>query len=387
MKLGGIILVAFVAGASAAERTILFVDGSTPQGDRDAGALSIVQFMHLFVDHGWQVHLWPFDQVDRPEARASLERNGIHVILSSRRADAFRRWMRRHARQYDVVFVSRPALAAFLLPWLRQLACKFAYYGHDLHGERFKQEAMLTGQRELLLLARQYSHLERAICAAAACSYYPSAEEVHVMKMAVPQATIKELPPYAFDFLHLEPPVPPAKAHLLFVGNFEHLPNLDAALWLLDELWPRIRERLGEAHLTIAGARPPASLIQRVHACSGDVTLTGWISEQRLQELYQCSRIVVVPLRFGAGVKHKVVAAIMQGCPIVTTDVGLQGLPELEGVVGLANNASEFARECENLIGNDHLWSSRVRSARTALASRFSRDSMWRALQDLHHDT
>lgn len=369
-------------------RTILFVDGSTPQCDRDAGALSIVQFMQVFVDHGWQVHLWPFDQVDRPHARSTLELRGIHVILSSRRAEGLRRWMSRQSGLYDVVFVSRPALAAYLLPWLRRFTRKTAYYGHDLHGERFLQEGLLTGQRELLLLSRRYSKLEKMICAVADCSYYPSAEEVSVIKKAVPQATIKELPPYSFDGLQQQPPPsPPVGAQLLFVGNFEHLPNLDAALWLLDELWPRIRASLGVAHLTIAGACPPTALIDRSQSYGGEVTLTGWITDQRLDELYRDSRLVIVPLRFGAGVKHKVVAAIMQGRPIVTTDIGLQGLPELQDVVGLAGNAHEFAQECEKLVGNDELWSARVHAARQVLSARFSRQAMWMALRDLYRDT
>lgn len=343
--------------------------------------------MQLFADHGWQVHLWPFDQLDRSPARSDLEKKGIQVILSSRRSDAFDDWIVRNPGLYDVVFVSRPALAAFLLPSLRRCTATFAYYGHDLHGERFQQEAMYTGHRELLFLSRQYSKLEQLICAAADCSYYPSAEEVLVMKRAVPSAKIKELPPYAFDHLHLELPCPPANAQLLFVGNFDHIPNLDAALWLLDQIWPWIRGRLPSAHLTIAGARPPASLARRAESLGGEVTITGWIPDQYLHELYRTTRIVVVPLLFGAGVKHKVVAAIMKGCPVVTTDIGLQGLPELEDVVGLANNPREFAKECERLVVEDVLWFARANAARQALASRFSCDSMWRALEDLHTDT
>lgn len=367
-------------------RTILFVEGSTPQCDRDAGSLSIIQFMQLFASHGWQVHLWPFDQIDNLQARSDLERKGIDVILSSRRPDALRTWMSRRASQYNVVFVSRPALAAFLLPWLRNRIGKFAYYGHDLHGERFLQEALLTGHCELRLLSRKYRKIEREICLTADCSYYPSAQEVQIMKASLPEASIKELPPYVFDSFDLEIPVPSAGAHFLFVGNFEHLPNLDAALWLLNEIWPSLRERLGDAHLTIAGSRPPADLIQRARPDCDNVTITGWISDQRLNELYRASRVVVVPLRYGSGIKHKVISAIMKGRPVVTTDIGLQGLPELEDSVGLACNNLEFVRHCELLVNNEQLWSSRVLSARTALAARFSRESVWKALQDLHQD-
>lgn len=368
-------------------RRILFVDGSTPRCDSDAGSLSIVQFMELFANHGWQVHLWPFDQKDLPQARQDLQQKGIDIILPPSTRNSFKSWMRRHSERYDVVFVSRPALAAVLLPWLRDQKAKLAYYGHDLHGVRFKQEALITGHLELGLLSHEYSRLERRICSAFDCSYYPSGQEVMLMNSALPDATIKELPPYAIDVDDLTDPAPPTGAHLLFVGNFKHLPNVDAANWLLEEIWPCLRQRLRGAHLTIAGGKPPASLIERAQSSSGDVTLTGWISDQELQETYRSSRIVIVPLRFGAGVKHKVIAAVVQGCPVVTTEIGLQGLPELRDVVGLAGNAQEFTKECEQLVSNNELWISRVCFARRALSTRFSRESMWRALKDLHDDT
>lgn len=365
---------------------ILFVDGSMPRDDRDAGAVSICQFMQLFVDHGWQVYLWPFDQIDRPELRSYLSSKGIRVVLSSRRAAALPNWLHGNAARFDVVFISRPALAAYLLPWLKNRQFQLVYYGHDLHGERFAQEAVLTGYWELGLVARRYHMLEKYICGAVDLSFYPSVQEVDALKSGVPEAKIMELPPYGFDFSKLAAAVPPAGAQLLFVGNFGHLPNVDAAIWLVDEIWPRIRQSVPEAKLVIAGSAPPAPLRRRVHRSELGITLTGWVPEQRLDALYLESRLVIVPLRFGAGVKHKVVSAIVRGCPVVTTEIGLQGLDELFNNVGLAHNPADFAKQCQPLIDNDQLWISRVQSARTALSSRFSSDTMWKALRNLHQE-
>ncbi len=365
---------------------ILFVEGSMPREDRDAGAVSICQFMQLFVDHGWQVYLWPFDQIDRPELRSYLSSKGICVVLSSRRASAFLLWLRGKAPRFRVVFLSRPALAAYLVPFLNKRQFRLVYYGHDLHGERFAQEAALTGYWELGFLARRYSALEQQICAAVDLTFYPSAQEVEILKSHVPEANIKELPPYGFDFAKLSAVVPPVSAQVLFVGNFGHLPNVDAAIWLLDEIWPAIRQSLPEAQLVIAGSSPPVSLQKHANLFPSGITLTGWLSEERLDALYRESRVVVVPLRFGAGVKHKVVSAVVRGCPVVTTEIGLQGLDELSGVVGLANNPALFADQCQKLIEDDRLWVSRVESARRALSSRFSRDTMWKVLHKVHQE-
>jgi glycosyltransferase involved in cell wall biosynthesis len=365
---------------------ILFVDGSMPRDDRDAGAVSICQFMQLFVDHGWQVYLWPFDQIDQPELRSELASMGIRVVLSSRRAAALPNWLHGNAARFDVVFVSRPALAAYLLPWLKKRHFQLVYYGHDLHGERFAQEAALTGYWELGRLARRYHMLEKYICGAVDLSFYPSVQEVDALKSAVPEAKIMDLPPYGFDFSTLAAAVPPAGAQLLFVGNFGHLPNVDAAIWLVDEIWPSISKLMPEAKLVIAGSAPPASLRRRVQRSKLGITLTGWVSKQRLDALYRESRAVIVPLRFGAGVKHKVVSAVVRGCPVVTTEIGLQGLDELISIVGLAHDPFEFSKQIQPLIDNDQLWISMVQSARNALSSRFSSDTMWKALRNLHQE-
>jgi glycosyltransferase involved in cell wall biosynthesis len=360
------------------------VDNCIPDDDRDAGAVSIAQFMQIFLDHGWQVYLWPFDQIDRPERRTALLQKGIRVVLSSRRADGLHLWLHRNAGLLQVVFLSRPALTAYLLPGLKERHYKLVYYGHDLHAERFAQEATQTRHPELKVLAAIYGRMERRICREVDFSYYPSAQEVQALQSCEPQARIRELPPYAFDFNALPPASPSPGAQILFIGNFGHVPNVDAATWLLDEIWPLLQQQVRESRLVIAGSSPPASLIQRAQSCHETVTITGWVSNDRLQEYYQSSRIVVVPLRFGAGVKHKVVAAVVHGCPIVSTETGLQGLPELQHAVGLAYDATDFASHCQILIADDQLCQSRIQSARTALANRFSTQSMWSAFHDVH---
>jgi glycosyltransferase involved in cell wall biosynthesis len=369
---------------SASTPAILFIDSSIPPTDRDAGAVSISQFMILFASQGWTVYLWPLDQIDQPEIRKYLELQKVQTILSANKV-GLRTWLTRNSPMFKVIFLNRPAMAASLLSILPQGKYKLAYYGHDLHGHRFEAEAQQTGQWEIGCLANRFKRLERNLSRAVDYCYYPSFEEVAEVKKSSPTATVKELPPYFFDFKHLDIPSPPAGANLLFIGNFSHFPNVDAATWLVQDIWPRIRERVNNVQLTIAGSGPPQSLINLIRDTE-QIELTGWVSEKRLRQLYSASRIAIIPLRFGAGVKHKVVSAVVRGCPIVTTETGIQGLRELQGSVGLANSADQIASECQQLIVSDDLWSFRLESARRALADRFTADSMWQALVDLHRD-
>jgi glycosyltransferase involved in cell wall biosynthesis len=371
--------VEIIAGAKP---VILFIDSAIPPTDRDAGAVTISQFMVLFAARGWSVYLWPLDQLDQGRMRRHLEKQNIQIVLSGH-DDGLRSWLSRHSTKIAVIFLNRPAMTASLLPLLLGGNYKLAYYGHDLHSHRFMAEAAQTGHWEIRLLAKRFKKLETSISRVVDYCYYPSPEEVAEVQRLAPSANVKELPPYFFDFKQIDSPSPPPGGNLLFVGNFGHVPNVDAAIWLVQEIWPKIRARVSNVHLTIAGSNPPPSLIQMVRDTEC-IDITGWVTEEQLLQLYSESRIALIPLRFGAGVKHKLVTAVVRGCPVVTTETGLQGLKELKGSIGLANSPDEIASECQQLIMSDELWSFRVGSARRALADRFTADAMWRALSDLH---
>ncbi|WP_186230946.1 glycosyltransferase family 4 protein, partial [Burkholderia gladioli] len=140
------------------------------------------------------------------------------------------------------------------------------------------------------------------------------------------------VPPYFFDTEAT--PVAALDARdselIIFVAGFGHPPNIDAAIWFVGEILPRIVREVPGARLMLIGSNPTDA----VRALAGDtVTVTGYVSDARLAELYGSARVAVVPLRFGAGVKNKVVEALNFGAPLVTTPVGLQGLPELDRIV------------------------------------------------------
>jgi glycosyltransferase involved in cell wall biosynthesis len=95
---------------------------------------------------------------------------------------------------------------------------------------------------------------------------------------------------------------------------------------------------------------------------------------------YERARVAVAPLRFGAGVKGKVVEALAHGCPVVTTSVGYQGLDELREVQPPADTADAFIAATLNLLTDDEAWR-RARQLGTAFVrAHHSRESMARSL-------
>ncbi len=131
--------------------------------------------------------------------------------------------------------------------------------------------------------------------------------------------------PRGVDMARSVTPASGRESHsLLFIGTFRHHPNVDAAEWLLGSILPRILQRFPDTVTHILGADPPASILGRANACPG-VTIHGFVRSAE-EYLDRCA-VFVAPLRFGGGVKIKLIHAFARGIPVVTTKTGIEGIP------------------------------------------------------------
>jgi glycosyltransferase involved in cell wall biosynthesis len=224
--------------------------------------------------------------------------------------------------------------------------------------------------------------LERAVWRSVDISYYPSEHEVNIVRKLDPSVNVKYLSPYYFDLKNDGPCFLPSGTSILFVGNFIHSPNSDAVEWLICEIWPLIRENSPASELIIVGSGMSDRLHQLCQTFDG-VHVKGWVSDDELTQLYEQVRVVIAPLRFGAGVKHKVLAALAHSRPLVTTSIGIQGLDMLINEVVVAESAHEIATSCTRLLEDDELWMLYATAGRKAISNRFTRSAMWEAFSDL----
>jgi glycosyltransferase involved in cell wall biosynthesis len=161
------------------------------------------------------------------------------------------------------------------------------------------------------------------------------------------------------------------RAHFLSIGNFRHAPNWDAVLWLKSTVWPLIRQQLPQAQLHIYGAYTPPKATALHNAAQGFHVLN-W-AEDAL-EVMSATRVCLAPLRFGAGIKGKLLDAMLCGTPSVTTPIGAEGMHgEAEWPGSVTRSASEFADHAVQLYQDETRWQAAQQAANTLLGERYQR--------------
>ncbi|MCU1759883.1 glycosyltransferase family 4 protein [Pseudomonas sp. 14P_8.1_Bac3] len=159
------------------------------------------------------------------------------------------------------------------------------------------------------------------------------------------------------------------RAHFLSIGNFRHAPNWDAVLWMKTTIWPLIREQLPAAQLHIYGAYTPPKAAALHNAAQG-FHVMNW-AEDALQVM-SAARVCLAPLRFGAGIKGKIIDAMLCGTPNVTTPIGVEGMRGQGAWPGaVTRTAREFADSAVQLYQDRYIWESAQKQGRALLAERF----------------
>ena len=147
-----------------------------------------------------------------------------------------------------------------------------------------------------------------------------------------------------------------------------------------DGIMPLVKREVPDATLgLLVGSDPTAAV--KVFA-NGFTKVTGYVNSDQLAAMYSEARVSVVPLRFGAGVKLKVVEAIHEGVPLVTTPVGAQGLEGLKEVVPVEDDAKAIAAAIIQLLSDDTKWSDQAQRQLDHAKMHFSRHASIAAISE-----
>lgn len=142
--------------------------------------------------------------------------------------------------------------------------------------------------------------------------------------------------------------------HFISIGNFKHKPNVDSVRYLKEVIWPLIHEKLPEAQLHIYGAYASEKGLQLQNKKEGFL-IKGWA--ESVKEVFINARVCLAPLRFGAGLKGKLIDAMQFGAPSITTNLGAEAMHNKLPWNGfITDDPNEFALKSIELYTNEKLW-------------------------------
>lgn len=370
-------------GRTGARRTILIVDHYIPQPDRDAGSRTMWQFIRMFLHQGFSVKFWPENLHRDPAYVGLLQQHGVEVVYGVEYLGKFDSWMQQHATGIDAVLLSRPHVALDFIGTVRKYtSVPLLYYGHDVHYLRIEDQLRLQPQDKTLLAdLDKLRKVEHKVWKQVDAVYYPSESETQQVRawldQHAPQVHSHTVAAYAYDSFPERPADNlPSRHDLVFVAGFGHPPNADAAEWFVREVFPLVRKRYPDIRLDLVGSNPSSA----VRALQGDgVTVTGFVTDEELATRYGHARVVVAPLRYGAGMKGKVIEAMRFGVPCVTTTAGIQGLAQASAFLVATDDAADFAQHVLHYLEDDHAWRRVSAAAQDFVRTNFTEAAQWHA--------
>jgi glycosyltransferase involved in cell wall biosynthesis len=244
---------------------------------------------------------------------------------------------------------------------------------------RLEKEIEFSEDPSLREELETYRHLEPLLWAVSDVIYYPAEEECEFVRRRYPSKTVRQFPIFFYDEKELAEGITFAREHraglpqIIFVGGFRHRPNVHAIVWFCEQVFPIVRRACKDASLKVVGSFPPSS-VQNLQG-SG-IEVTGFVSEERLRSLYRSSSVSIAPLRFGGGVKGKIIEALRFGVPVVTTAIGLGGISGGSAFMKVADEPNDFADAIIELLRNEELRHRLANQGLEFLSEHYSRQSV-----------
>ena len=358
------------------KRRVLVLDHCTPTPDQDSGSIDAYNHMLLLREMGFLVTFIPEDNyLYVPDYTPALQRVGIEMLYAPY-VTSVSRHLKEFGQRYDLVFVSRPVALKRNLALVRRYCpnAKLLFHTVDLHFLRLSREAELTQSEDARHKARQMKELELQLIRHADITTVVSAHELSILRKELPDHKIRLLP-YARltqsskkGFLE--------RRDIVFVGSYQHTPNVDAVKFFTQEILPLVRQSLFGVKFYVVGSKPPLDVKEL--ACE-DIIITDFIPD--LTPLLNSVRLSVAPLRYGAGIKGKIGGAMAVGLPVVATPIAAEGMSLTHGVnILIAEDPKAFADQITTLYQDENLWDSLSKNSLTFAERVWGAEPAWNIL-------
>ncbi len=258
---------------------------------------------------------------------------------------------------------------------------------HDSKALRYQEFAGFTAEprkrMRLKLLSVIARHHERRWFRYADRVVVTSPFDANALSSSVSSQRITAIP-NGIDLEYYARRTGPQPGRVVFTGNMSWPPNEDAAEHFVRKIMPAIRSQVPDASFWIVGAEPSAR-VQSLASIAG-VHVTGTVAD--IRPWIWSAAVYASPLRFGLGVKNKILEAMASGAPIVATSRSLSGTPLIDGRhVLIADDDAKFAESVVRLLSDPELRNSLSCEARRKAEAEYSWQSITSAFEGLYRET
>lgn len=347
---------------------VLFIDHSVPRADRDAGSHAAIQEIRLVQSLGYKVTFLPNNLAHLGAYTEELEKMGVEVIYAPF-VLSVNEYLDAHAAEFDAFFITRFYVAQDVIDRLRKLApqARILFNNADLHFLRELRAGAAANDDGMIARAHETRDQEIAVMRKSDVVLSYNEVEHSVIQSHMDGRVNVAKCPWVVDLPDTVPALE-GRAHLSFLGNYQHAPNAEGVLWFAREVMPLLETDLPELEFFIYGS----SMSDEIKALDGDrIHAQGFV--EVIGDAYDKHRIFVAPLLSGAGIKGKVLAALAQGVPCVLTPTAAEGIGLRHGLdCMIAQTPEDWAAAITSLQNDDALWHKISENARDYVRQSFS---------------
>ena len=372
---------AFLSEPEPGRKNILVIDHHLPMPEKDAGSLRMFHILNILRRLGHRVTFIPDNLADIPPYGDKLRKRGIKVVYHPY-IKKVRDYLISHGSEFDAVVLSRCDFARKHIADVRLHApqSRLIFDTVDLHFLRTNREAEITNDPEVHQKAREKEQLEYDLIDQADETWVVSGVEQKLLREARPDKSI-EIVPTIVDVPGSKTPFS-LRRDFLFIGGFQHTPNIDAVIFFLERIHPLVKEPLGDTKFYIIGDKAPPEVVA---LATDNVIVAGLQPDVR--PFFESVKLSVAPLRYGAGIKGKINLSMGFGVPVVATSLAVEGiaLTDREDIL-IADEPEDFARAIIELYESEELWNRLSKNGIKKTKARYSVPAARRRLSHLFNE-
>ncbi|MDJ0515222.1 MAG: tetratricopeptide repeat protein [Trichodesmium sp. MO_231.B1] len=361
------------------QKRLLMIDACMLTPDQDSGSVTAFNLIKIFQSLNYKITFAPDNLLYVEKYTEDLQRLGVECLYCSH-VTSIQSHLETYGSQYDVIYLARLEFTEKHIDNVRKFApqAKIIYDTVDLHYLREQREAKLKNSLELLEKAIKTKERELALMAKVDCTLVVSMMEKQMLEQENPHLKNIEFFNMPRDIYGAEKEFADRK-NILFIGGFQHPPNVDAMLYFVQEIFPLVKHKINDMKIFIIGSKAPEEIL---NLSSDDVIITGHVPD--ISEYFHSCKISIAPLRYGAGIKGKILTSFSYGLPVVATPIAAEGMGITDGYdVLIGDNPENFAQQVTNLYLDNKLWSKISQNSLDTISSRYSMKAVTNKFDEL----